>query len=72
MGGSSAARICSYVLAFDVMYLPAWIVVGLVRILSFGNACLEVANHISVLGGGVLELKHPDQSTLAGPSQGLL
>lgn len=28
MGGSPAARICSYVLAFDLIYLPSWIVFG--------------------------------------------
>lgn len=28
MGGSPAARICSYVLAFDVIYLPSWIIFG--------------------------------------------
>lgn len=29
MGGSPAARICSYVLAFDVIYLPSWIIFGI-------------------------------------------
>src|SRR5215469_9287484 len=28
MGGSPAARICSYVIAFDLIYLPSWIVFG--------------------------------------------
>ncbi len=30
MGGSAGARICSYILAFDIMYLPGWIVFGIV------------------------------------------
>ena len=31
MGGSAAARICSYVLAFDLIYLPSWIVFGVCK-----------------------------------------
>ena len=29
MGGSSAARVCSYLLAFDIIYLPSWIIIGI-------------------------------------------
>ena len=29
MGGSPAARVCSYVLAFDMIYLPSWTVIGI-------------------------------------------
>lgn len=29
MGGLAAARICGYVLAFDLIYLPSWIIVGI-------------------------------------------
>ena len=28
MGGRAPARICSYILAFDIIYLPSWIVFG--------------------------------------------
>jgi hypothetical protein len=28
MGGSSSSRILSYVLAFDLIYLPCWIIFG--------------------------------------------
>jgi ATP-binding cassette, subfamily A (ABC1), member 3 len=31
MGGSSPARVMSYVLAFDIMYLPCWIVFGICK-----------------------------------------
>jgi len=33
MGGSPAVRICSYVLAFDLIYLPCWIVFGVCKCL---------------------------------------
>ncbi|KAK9427506.1 hypothetical protein V1505DRAFT_379941 [Lipomyces doorenjongii] len=29
MGGSAASRICSYILAFNIVYLPSWIVIGI-------------------------------------------
>jgi hypothetical protein len=29
MGGSVAARVCSYILAFDLIYLPSWIAFGI-------------------------------------------
>ncbi|KAK9241752.1 P-loop containing nucleoside triphosphate hydrolase protein [Lipomyces tetrasporus] len=29
MGGSASSRICSYILAFNIVYLPSWIVIGI-------------------------------------------
>jgi ATP-binding cassette, subfamily A (ABC1), member 3 len=34
MGGSASARVVSYVLAFDIIYLPCWIVSGFGQLLS--------------------------------------
>lgn len=30
MGGSAAARVCGYILAFDLIYLPTWIAFGII------------------------------------------
>lgn len=35
MGGSAAARICSYVLAFDIIYLPSWTLFGICKYFLF-------------------------------------
>jgi hypothetical protein len=34
MGGTGAARLCSYVLAFDIIYFPSWVVIG-------SSACIQ-------------------------------
>ena len=45
MGGSPAARVCSYILTFDIIYLPSWIIIGIgenavpLRLFYFANFC---------------------------------
>jgi ATP-binding cassette subfamily A (ABC1) protein 3 len=59
MGGSAAARICSYVLAFNIMYLPSWIVIGAREYFAL---FYQFSNIRSVLGRGLqdIECRHPN------------
>ena len=68
MGGSPAARICSYVLAFDLIYLPSWIVFGACEYSqNFSQTNLTAAYQFSVLGRTVPNLKRLDLPILANP-----
>jgi ATP-binding cassette, subfamily A (ABC1), member 3 len=67
MGGSAAARICSYVVAFDIIYLPCWILFGVCESLQTKVVNLNIANHASVLERTFHNLKRRNIPLLASP-----
>jgi len=50
MGGSPAACVCSYVLAFDIIYLPSWIVIGIGKNIFPDWSLSSFAHVYSILG----------------------
>jgi hypothetical protein len=66
MGGSGASRILSYVLAFDLIYLPCWIIFGICEYPFVSSANKRQSNRCSVLGPPLPHIQHRHLSILAG------
>jgi hypothetical protein len=63
MGGSPSARICSYILAFNVIYLPSWIIIGISTTTCLST--LNCANYPSLPNRGLQTNQHRDPHLLA-------
>jgi len=73
MGGSAGARICSYILAFDIMYLPSWIVFGFVfwaQVYSTSSAAIlifwQVFTGLAITGASVFTAMFFNRAQLSG------
>jgi ATP-binding cassette, subfamily A (ABC1), member 3 len=67
MGGSGASRVLSYVLAFDLIYLPCWIIFGICEYPLVLSAIVVQSNPHSVLGPPLSHIQRCRFSILAAP-----
>jgi hypothetical protein len=61
MGGSPAVRICSYILAFDFIYLPCWIVFGVCECARTSTAIIERLRNLTTMNCVDSSLRETEQ-----------